>query len=263
MSHYYENHENGMSYYDAQLEADRLEAEAQLAREEEEAYNAEQAAQDIEDMHSQNEEEYDEDAEYIEQLMNGRTEVLSSYAAMYNENDSADAATMTFDGVEVAGITSLEDREVWSADALSEYIDAYKEKIGKHTEGKTAGARYFFLRELADKEHEMAAGYIHELIHSDFIEDKIDYCRFIIRELAGHMDDAIRIREQAIKSGKYSIDSYEYLRLEDENDMLDAVARHFIKSQISHEPDAESGYSHQGHIINNLLILISIYQGGF
>lgn len=221
MSHYYENHENGMSYYDAQLEADRLEAEAQLAREEEEAYNAEQAAQDIEDMHSQNILEYEEDAEYIAELENDR------------------------------------------ANAFSEYIDAYEAKIGKHKEGKTAGARYFFLRELADKEHEMAAGYIHELIHSDSIEDKIDYCRFSIRELAGHMDDAIKIREQAIKSGKYSIDSYEYLRLEDENDMLDAVARHFIKSQISHEPDSESGYSHQGHIINNLLILISIYQGGF
>ena len=67
------------------------------------------------------------------------------------------------------------------------------------------------------------------------------------------LKDLIRLRNQAISSGKYTLDGYK--EKIDLHLLFDALARHFLKYSFGDIIDTESGYLHKSHMLANVLII--------
>lgn len=139
--------------------------------------------------------------------------------------------------------------------------------ILKHSAGKEEGARFCFLEALSDhknsNEYYIAAAItscVELLAQKEYnVKAQILLYLDIIKRLlvADHKNDVlkdlIRLRNQAISSGKYSLNGYkEKINL---NLLFDALARHFIKYSFGDITDAESGYLHKSHMLANVLII--------
>lgn len=141
----------------------------------------------------------------------------------------------------------------------------------KHTNGKEEGARFCFLYELAHNDQVLDYGLgnliddlmsNYEAIKKDSKEKRIDllYSKVqnVIKILVASnkrqvISDLIKLRHQAVDSGKYSVNSYK-IKI-DLSLLLDALARHYIKYSFGDERDEESGYLHKSHMLANLLII--------
>lgn len=136
-------------------------------------------------------------------------------------------------------------------------------KSGKDKAGKAEGARYAFLDLLPEITHTSALDKKFSRQLNDFVYtpnrtvDQVGELVSMIHEM--HVvqfkvwEDLTTLRNQAIMSGKYSPLSYK--EPIDVEDLLDAVARHWIKHLFISYRDEESGQSHLSHILANLIII--------
>lgn len=136
-------------------------------------------------------------------------------------------------------------------------------KSGKNKEGKPEGARYNFIDLLPlivshTEIEKLFSSALNDFIyaktknHSDviFLVDLLHRMNIYSFEL---WENLTNLRNQAIISGKYSPLSYkEKIEIDD---LLDAVARHWIKHLFINPIDVESKCSHLAHILANLIII--------
>lgn len=134
----------------------------------------------------------------------------------------------------------------------------------KQTIGKAEGARYCYLRDIAfafdvdikyctiaDNLADMVDNYdkqLYETMLCDIVAT-LEY----IKESFDVYEDLVSLRYNAIKSGKYKINSYREPL--DINLLLDASARHLLKIVLKSDIDEESGKSHVSHITANLIMI--------
>lgn len=136
-------------------------------------------------------------------------------------------------------------------------IGTYIEPNIKHSEGKPAGARYCFLEALNDD----LIGYkIAEIVNILETKGKIQNYIYQLKEDVLNkgnkldiVNDLIKLRTQALDSGKYTKEGYK--QKIDVSLLLDALARHYIKLLYVGQYDDESGCLHLSHILANLIII--------
>lgn len=146
----------------------------------------------------------------------------------------------------------------------SVHADQSKPVLSKQTEGKAEGARYFYIDTLpalvpaSTTSPEVCYKFV-KLVQAVDAKDSIlsiglicaiiKHCRLTEELLA----DAIALRYQAIKIKKY--ETYSYMQPIDASLLLDAAARHLIKSYLIGPNDTESGHTHKAHFVANLLMI--------
>lgn len=134
-------------------------------------------------------------------------------------------------------------------------------KTIKETKGKPAGARWCYIDKISNN---YLGVLINELVY--LIESKNDLHIILInikeleQELFRQIEDKellinelIKIREQAVSSGKYSKEGYKSII--NPELLLDAIARHYIKLVYIGPLDKESGCLHLAHILANLIMI--------
>lgn len=157
-------------------------------------------------------------------------------------------------------------------DEFGEILDNIRKPL-KDTEGKASGARYCYLADIAN----CVLGNIHDskgyrdtisavgetlstmvrAYDKGWLEDVKHYCSVLIKDLleidAGLYHELVKVRMNALDSGKYTPDGYR-----DELDvtlLMDAAARHFIKKLLVGDIDEESGCTHEAHIAANAIMI--------
>jgi len=141
-------------------------------------------------------------------------------------------------------------------------------KYGKDSAGKEEGARYCYLDALpflhghdsiVDPVREFCQVF-NKMVFTEQVDTK-EYTKLqnLLYTVHGGTryelyKEIIWVRQQALKNGKYSPQSYQ--NPIDLNALYDAIARHLIKHVQGEDKDKESGVSHLGHIGANLLMCV-------
>jgi len=141
-----------------------------------------------------------------------------------------------------------------------------EELVLKQKEGKPEGARYCFLPSLNSDDLDNDIGKLIEELNKN-IENNKDLkviqsilqtlqdtiLRSSVIETKDIINDFIKLRSLALKSGKYREDSYKQqisIIL-----LIDALSRHFIKYSFGDSFDDESGFLHLSHMLANTVII--------
>ena len=135
---------------------------------------------------------------------------------------------------------------------------------GKDMTGKSAGARFCFLQDVASSfgvNYFSSLGFSLHTATTCIEENQFEAAKTVLAAAAKRiaaerpemLSEMIKIRADILEAGKYSINSYKsFIPLEA---LLDAAARHYIKLVAGIETDEESGCHHLGHILANIVII--------
>ncbi len=141
--------------------------------------------------------------------------------------------------------------------------------VRKHTAGKAEGARFCYVGHLAAVSEfsgcveDYLSNSLDNLINHSSLDD--DFTE-IVSSIISHSGDAmggqeelwagvIAVRNHALKSGKYTPESYK--EPIDVNLLLDAMARHLIAYLFVGRIDKESGQNHIAHIVANVVMYVA------
>jgi hypothetical protein len=134
-----------------------------------------------------------------------------------------------------------------------------KSPVFKHSEGKAAGARFYYLEELGNITGNGDLKNLGKCLFMYAAKPDIDLLGAAYRACVVYINDhnltmeAVKARMDALKNEKYTLQSYKNrLNLEL---LQDAAARHFIKLCHGENCDDESGAHHIGHIMCNILMM--------
>lgn len=137
-----------------------------------------------------------------------------------------------------------------------------EDNVLKQKEGKPEGARYCWIQEIKNDDLGLALNILIEDVSNklNFNMMRMRHLISVIKiEIFNNKDknliinDLIKLRYDAIKSGKYKVDGYK--QEIDINLLLDALSRHYIKLSFGDEFDNESGCLHLSHMLANVLII--------
>ncbi len=141
------------------------------------------------------------------------------------------------------------------------YVQKLSSKTNKHCEGKAHGARFCYLSSLVPisdyrgSQLHYIATFIDDLVHGATDVSYyacIRHCSYAIGGDKQLWDGVIAVRRKALKSGKYTLNSYKDPI--EPTLLLDAMARHLISYLFTDKIDIESGENHICHIVANLIM---------